>query len=394
MKDLTNSYLKKNEQLLNEENDLKEKLQNEVTKIKERLEIYFTESNELIKTNDKISKGVKTLESEKDKSILKTLSYISNINKNKKEIKNLLGKLMKNLKISYEKENNRIKYEINYFNGIQIPTKVEISCITLNSCQISWDIDNISLKNAQNKNMEFIIEIRKKDDDDKFKQVYKGNNKKYSLQNLLSNQQYEVRICSVIDDLCGEWSNIISFYTSQSKILGRTKKEKKFLKQIYEWTGLNKIELLYRRSEEEKSSKTFHDRCDNKGPTLCLYENTEGYIFGGYASISWTNQGQEHSAPDSFIFTLTNIYGLNPTKFQNTDKSHSVYHSSDIGPCFFDDIWIYEDMCNERDAYFSFPRGYQDVLGKGKSIFQSQSDIDKKSNYTHIQEIEVFKIFK
>ena len=51
-------------------------------------------------------------------------------------------------------------------------------------------------------------------------------------------------------------------------------------------------------------------------------------------------------------------------------------------------------MCNERDAYFSFPRGYQDVLGKGKSIFQSQSDIDKISNYTHIQEIEVFKIFK
>ena len=80
---------------------------------------------------------------------------------------------MKNLKISYEKENNRIKYEINYFNGIQIPTKVEINNITLNSCQITWDIDNISLKNAQNKNMEFIIEIRQKDDDDKFKQVYK-----------------------------------------------------------------------------------------------------------------------------------------------------------------------------------------------------------------------------
>ena len=278
--EITKEYEIRHEKLLKEENDLKEKLQNEVTKIKESLEIYFTESNELIKTNDKISKGVKTLESEKDKSILKTLSYISNINKNKKEIKNLLGKLMKNLKIFYEKEKNRIKYEINYFNGIQIPTKVEINNITLNSCQISWDIEDISLKNAKNKNMEFIIEIRQKDDDDKFKQVYKGNNKNYSLQNLLSNQEYEVRICSVIDDLCGEWSNIISFDTSksQSKILGKTKKEKKFLKQIYEWTGLNKIELLYRRSEDGKSSKTFHDKCDNKGPTLCLYENTDGYI--------------------------------------------------------------------------------------------------------------------
>ena len=109
----------KHEKLIKEENDLKEKLQIEVTKVKEQLEKNLSESNKLIKINEKINKGIKCLEKE-EKNKLKTLTYISKINKNKKEMKILIQTLMKNLKIRFIEEENTIKYEEYFFNGLEL----------------------------------------------------------------------------------------------------------------------------------------------------------------------------------------------------------------------------------------------------------------------------------
>ena len=76
---MAKSYKKKHEKLTKEENDLKEKLDNEVTKVKEKLENFLSESNSLIKVNERITKGIQKLE-KNEKNILKNLSYVSNIN--------------------------------------------------------------------------------------------------------------------------------------------------------------------------------------------------------------------------------------------------------------------------------------------------------------------------
>ena len=109
----------KHEKLIKEENDLKEKLQIEVTKVKEKLEKNLSESNKLIKINEKINKGIKSLEKEGN-NMLKTLSYISNINKNEKEMKILLHTLMKNVKINFIAEEQTIKYEVYFFNELEL----------------------------------------------------------------------------------------------------------------------------------------------------------------------------------------------------------------------------------------------------------------------------------
>ena len=88
--DLTKSFIKKHEILLKEENELKEKLKNEVTKIKEKLELYLSESNKNIKINERINNGIKNLENE-DKNMIKILSYVSKINKNKRNNKKLFS---------------------------------------------------------------------------------------------------------------------------------------------------------------------------------------------------------------------------------------------------------------------------------------------------------------
>ena len=112
-KETTASYENKREKLLIEENDLKEKLKTEVTKIKEQLEINSSLVDSLLKKCEKIIKGIKTIEKE-EKSMIKTLSYVSIINKNKKEMRNLFQELMKNLKISFIEDQNAIKYEVIY----------------------------------------------------------------------------------------------------------------------------------------------------------------------------------------------------------------------------------------------------------------------------------------
>ena len=108
---------------------------------------------------------------------------------------------------------------------------------------------------------------------------------------------------------------------------------------------------------------------------------------GAYSPISWTTDGRWHKAKDCFIFTLSNIHGTSPTKFNNIDSKDSVYHDKDRGPCF-QDIHIYEDF--KKKVYSSFPNYYKDILGKGKSIFTG--DLNNNNNYFKMSEIEVFSV--
>ena len=130
----------------------------------------------------------------------------------------------------------------------------------------------------------------------------------------------------------------------------------------------------------------FFIECNNKGPSISLFKNEKGYIFGGYASIDWTGYGNHKSAPDSFIFTLTNLYNISPTKFSNSDTRYSIYDLSSYGPTFGGG----NDIRTYFSNYTSFPHSYKDVLGKGYSIFKGDNDNNKFT----LKEIEVFKLIK
>ena len=204
---------------------------------------------------------------------------------------------------------------------------------------------------------------------------------------------YELRICSIYDDLFGSWSKIEKFKTTDidSLILKDEEKRKEFFQKIFEWSGYKRMELLYRGTRDGSTADIFHKKCDNQGPTIVLYKNEEGNIFGGYASISWTNSGRDKAAPDSFIFTLTNIYGKEPTKFINSNTKNGVYHYHNQGPVFgTNDIFIGNDF--NQNCASDFPRCYKDSLGKGKSIFTGNFDNNKRE--FKVKEIEVYKVFK
>ena len=173
----------KRDKLKKEEDDLKEKLKTEVTKIKEKLEISLTHVNNLSKMSEKIVKGIKSLENE-EKNMIKTLSYVSKINKNQKEMKDLFQELMKNLKITFIEDQNTIKYEEYYFNGIPIPKDIEFKEIESTSFKVYWKIDDIITKNFDKNELKYRIEIRKENSNDKYIQYNSENNTNYLINNL------------------------------------------------------------------------------------------------------------------------------------------------------------------------------------------------------------------
>ncbi len=134
-------------------------------------------------------------------------------------------------------------------------------------------------------------------------------------------------------------------------------------------------------------SKNFHEKCDNKSPTITLFRNNKGNIFGEYLPIPWKSEGGYQNPDTCFIFTLTNIYDIQPTKFESRKIGNAVYFDSGYGPCFWD-IWICNDFVNNSEAYFGGQ--FQDTTGKGNSMFTGNTDNIK----IILNEVEVFKLYK
>ena len=298
---------------------------------------------------------------------------------------------MKNLNLSFIENKNEIKYEEYYFNGISIPKDIEFKEIRTNSFKIFWKLDDINILNINKNEIKFIIELRKENTKEKFKQIYEGNETNFLVNKLEKNTNYEIRICSVNKDIISNWSENKKIKTKNidSIILNESERGNEFLEKLYEWTGYKKMELIYRGTRDGSESNIFHNKCDNKGPTICLCKNEKGNIFGGYASISWSSDNNYHSANGSFLFTLTNIHNTSPTKYSNTKNyNHAVYHNISYGPTFGGnhDLYISSNFLNNNSSYCILGYSYPDVINKGNSIFSG----DMNNNYFKLNELEVF----
>ena len=81
--------------------------------------------------------------------------------------------------------------------------------------------------------------------------------------------------------------NYTSFYCFGSNILVN----KEYDDKLREWNGDYNWKLIYRASEHEYTASSFHEYCDDKGPTLIVIKSSGGWIFGGYTTQSWSGDG-------------------------------------------------------------------------------------------------------
>ena len=89
------------------------------------------------------------------------------------------------------------------------------------------------------------------------------------------------------------------------------------------------------------------------------------------------------------LFSLTNIYDIQPTKFASRNSGNEVYIHPEYGPCFYD-TWNYTDFVNNSEAYFG--DRYQDTTGKGNSMFTGNTDNNNRK--ITLNEVEVFKLYQ
>ena len=140
------------------------------------------------------------------------------------------------------------------------------------------------------------------------------------------------------------------------------------------------LQLLYRGSENNFETESFHSKCDKVKGTLILIKNNEGFIFGGFTSESWEGNNITKKDEKAFCFSI------------NLKKIYNIIFGKDAikcninyGPIFLNDIFGFRKYnlmvgeCSQIKAchYFGCVKDFE-INGGVKEI--------------NVDEIEIFSI--
>ena len=185
--------------------------------------------------------------------------------------------------------------------------------------------------------------------------------------------------------------------------------DKQYDDTFKQWFGNQYIcELIYRASEHKYSAESFHEYCDDKGPTLIIIKSSGGWIFGGYTTQSWaTRLTDSYDSDDSgdlgyrkdseaFIFTLKNPHGVEPTRFVKREESeYAIRCNLEYGPIFCGnecpDICIYGYFNEENNCWIENDgNGGYDCHPQYKSSLFVNTAGPNNDNYFSVLDYEVY----
>lgn len=121
--------------------------------------------------------------------------------------------------------------------------------------------------------------------------------------------------------------------------------------------------LLLNSAKDGGSPEVFHQRCDNKGPTLVLVKSGT-YIGGGVTDASWTSSNTVKESPNAYVFSLNRRQVYRVTEF----GQHKAVRDNVLkGPCFTDALEIGPDFKSGRNWSELCTTYGQKCLGKSKA---------------------------
>ena len=127
-------------------------------------------------------------------------------------------------------------------------------------------------------------------------------------------------------------------------------------KQIYNWINpcfKFKTKLLYRCSIDGDSSYIFHEKCDEKGPTITLVKTDKGFRFGGYTSTSWNNIEDFQKDSTAFIFSLNK-----KQKYNIKNEDETIYGGNNHCHIFGRNEIFIKNNCKTKGGICSNPHNY------------------------------------
>ncbi len=130
-----------------------------------------------------------------------------------------------------------------------------------------------------------------------------------------------------------------------------------FLKQYRGY--LKSWKLLYRASEHGFSADSFHERCDNQGPTLTIASNTINRTFGGFTKQNWRHNDKYLNDYEAFLFSLDKNQ-----KYMNKNTGKEIHAYNGLGPTFGCGFLIDPDLLitnnsNQNNGSCCYPTRYK-----------------------------------
>ena len=214
--------------------------------------------------------------------------------------------------------------------------------------------------------------------------VFELKNEINELKTIVNNQRTE------IDELKNQIKTWVDYkiekenkkrYLSINSLIINNNKE--YNRRLKEWINPNKIiksELLYRLSRDGEEFSKFHELCDNKGPTLTLFEVEDGNKGGIYTPLSWDSNSQWKKDMETFLFNLNKN-----AKYKKIRNDNSIYCYNNHGP-YVDYFGFYSDKMKKIDHYGSNINNY---FEKGSEILPNNTS---NLQYFNVKEVEIYKI--
>lgn len=158
-----------------------------------------------------------------------------------------------------------------------------------------------------------------------------------------------------------------------------------FLQSLFKTSKITTT-LLFRGSIHGFSSRSFHEKCNNKGPNLVII-SSEGHYFGGYNSTGWSDNSEFSKAEHSFLFSLDRKTSHKLVRSAEKAVKNSKFH----GPIFGagHDLLISSNCNKNEESYSNF--GY---------TYESRFPYDTEESYAYfagkcmfkVQDYEVFSV--
>nr|XP_049701695.1 MTOR-associated protein MEAK7 isoform X2 [Helicoverpa armigera] len=130
----------------------------------------------------------------------------------------------------------------------------------------------------------------------------------------------------------------------------------------------NRWRFLFSSHIHGESFSTMTGRIQSEGASLLIIEDNAGYIFGGYAPVSWTLGPNFVGNEDSFLFTLAPKMRVYPASNYNNHFQYMNHHTKTLpngllmgGQFNFGAIWVNGDPFGEGSSAESCStyRGYK-----------------------------------
>ena len=241
--------------------------------------------------------------------------------------------------------------------------------------------------NYKKNTISFILEKNQIKNEDLIKSLYEIANKfikeNTGLKDEIKNLKEKINIMDEKIDFL--YNHIKTKENYFDRIFPKCKilKDQKQVELIQKWISPSKFikcKLIYDAKENGDKVSTFHSLCDNKGATLTVISTDNNKIFGGYLSMSFSeNSGWIHDEK-AFVFSLD--YN---EKYESLDNTYTFYGGKDRGPTFGGyNIEIFDNfLSNEKNRYntsggtFNFHERY-----KGS-----------KDQYFKVNELQIYQIY-